>query len=292
VNHCHSNLPQMVTGQLLGLDVEDTLEVTASFPFIYRGDEMKTEQQEEEYEHEARDYQYEMMRQLREVNVDSNPVGWYCSSWLESELNLNVIETQISYQTELGPNCVCLVYDPLRTTHGKLCLRALRLKDTFMKLYKSQDFTQETIKEKKFTCDDIFEELPLVIHNNSLIDAFIAELSMNKSFVQQAALDVSFGLNTTGYLTKSMESVVDGVDELWQSFQRYALDQKRFKQSEMYGKESDRKPPKPSRLDSLLIGKQLLNHCSYLEVTTLDNFEYLYFADTLQKVAAITNDQS
>jgi translation initiation factor 3 subunit H len=282
----------MVTGQLLGLDVGDTLEVTASFPFIYKGDEMKTEQQEEEFEHESRDYQYEMMRQLREVNVDSNAVGWYCSTWLESVLNLSVIETQFSYQTELGSNCVCLVYDPLKTTHGKLCIKALRLKDSFMKLYKAQDFTQETIKERKLGADDIFEELPIVIHNNSLIDAFVAELGDNKTFVQQAALDANFKLDTTGYITKSFESVVDGIDDLWQSFQRYVMDQKRYKQSELYGKDTDRKAPKPSRLDSLLIGKQIMNHCSYLEETTLDNFENLYFADTLQKVAAITSEQA
>jgi translation initiation factor 3 subunit H len=33
VRHCNSSLPQLVTGQLLGLDVGQTLEVTDCFAF-------------------------------------------------------------------------------------------------------------------------------------------------------------------------------------------------------------------------------------------------------------------
>ncbi len=44
---------------------------------------------------------------------------------------------------ELGPNAICLVFDPLKTTHGKLWLKALRLQDKFMQMYKAGDFTQE-----------------------------------------------------------------------------------------------------------------------------------------------------
>lgn len=36
VQHCNDSLPQLVTGQLLGLDVGHTLEVTDSFPFPVR----------------------------------------------------------------------------------------------------------------------------------------------------------------------------------------------------------------------------------------------------------------
>jgi len=39
IKHCHENLPDLVTGQLLGLDVNSTLEVTNSFPFPQREDE-------------------------------------------------------------------------------------------------------------------------------------------------------------------------------------------------------------------------------------------------------------
>ena len=69
IKHCKENLPNLVTGQLLGLDIGSTLEVTNCFPYPNRGVE------EEDGEDDGM-YQLEMMRCLRDVNVDNNHVGW------------------------------------------------------------------------------------------------------------------------------------------------------------------------------------------------------------------------
>jgi translation initiation factor 3 subunit H len=62
VKHCKENLPQLVTGQLLGLDYDGTLEVTNCFPFPSRAEAV-----DEDYENTdgAVDYQFDMMRALR-----------------------------------------------------------------------------------------------------------------------------------------------------------------------------------------------------------------------------------
>eukprot|EP00668_Euglena_longa_P048270 GGOE01065338.1.p1 GENE.GGOE01065338.1~~GGOE01065338.1.p1 ORF type:complete len:345 (+),score=141.15 GGOE01065338.1:61-1035(+) len=282
VSHCQSSLPQMATGQLLGLDVGSQLEVTSCFPFIHRESD---EQQDEENEREARDYQYEMLRALREVNVDCNTVGWYCSIWQEGYLTTNVIETQYDYQKELGPNVICLVFDPLKTTHGKLWLKALRLQEKFMRMYKAGDFTQEAIKENRLTHEDVFQELPLTIHNNSLVDVFIRELAASKQFAEQSMVEDAQELETTGYMSYSLEGLVDGIEDLQASWQRYLYDHKKWKNAETYKEAGPKTPaPKPSRLDSILLSKQMTNHCAYLEDLGLRNFENLYFADTIQKV--------
>lgn len=39
VKHCRESLPELVTGQLLGLDIDGRLEVTDCFPFLTRGDD-------------------------------------------------------------------------------------------------------------------------------------------------------------------------------------------------------------------------------------------------------------
>ncbi|KAF3574152.1 hypothetical protein F2Q69_00060632 [Brassica cretica] len=69
IKHCKEFAPTLVTGQLLGLDVGSVLEVTNCFPFPVRDDD-------EEIEADGANYQLEMMRCLREVNVDNNTVGW------------------------------------------------------------------------------------------------------------------------------------------------------------------------------------------------------------------------
>merc|ERR1711998_378674 len=110
VKHCKENLPQLVTGQLLGLDYDSTLEVTNCFPFPSR-----TETDAEDYNNDqGAEYQYDMMRALRDVNVDNNTVGWYHSTYLGSHITEELISTQFNYQENI-PKCVCLTFDPMKT---------------------------------------------------------------------------------------------------------------------------------------------------------------------------------
>jgi translation initiation factor 3 subunit H len=66
MQHCRQNIPTPVTGQLLGLDFAGELEITDSFPLPLKLDE--------EGEDTGYDHALEMMRYLREVNVDNNTV--------------------------------------------------------------------------------------------------------------------------------------------------------------------------------------------------------------------------
>lgn len=87
-------------------------------------------------------YQIEMMRCLREVNVDNNTVGWYQSSSFGSYQTTEMIETFVSYHESIR-KCVCLVYDPQRSARGQLALKAVRLKDSFIDHFKEQKLTGE-----------------------------------------------------------------------------------------------------------------------------------------------------
>src|SRR5690554_5626198 len=75
MKHCKENLPELVTGQLLGLDFDSTLEVTNCFPFPSKIGE--DDDDGDGGNLGGAEYQIEMMRCLREVNVDNNTVGWY-----------------------------------------------------------------------------------------------------------------------------------------------------------------------------------------------------------------------
>src|SRR5271169_2553586 len=74
VKHAKESMPYLVTGQLLGLDIGTNLEVTNCFPFPSRGER---EEQEDPDSESVVEYQWEMMKCLRDVNVDNNTVGWY-----------------------------------------------------------------------------------------------------------------------------------------------------------------------------------------------------------------------
>lgn len=83
-----------------------------------------------------------MMRCLREVNVDNNAVGWYSSTYMESFFNESTIETQFTYQERIKKS-IMIIYDPLKTAQGFLSLRAFRLTEPFMGLFKDGTFTKE-----------------------------------------------------------------------------------------------------------------------------------------------------
>lgn len=124
IKHCKQNIPDIVTGQLLGLGREGILEVTNCFPRL-----------EEEEESAGSSDNYQMMKSLREVNVDTNSVGWYRSAYLGSIFNESMIESQYQYQSKIEKSIV-LVYDPLQSaTLGVLSLKAYRLSDQFMETY-------------------------------------------------------------------------------------------------------------------------------------------------------------
>jgi len=115
---------------------------------------------DEEIEADGANYQLEMMRCLREVNVDNNTVGWYQSTVLGSYQTVELIETFMNYQENIK-RCVCIIYDPSKADLGVLALKALKLSDSFMELYRGGNFTGEKLREKNFSWMDIFEEIPV-----------------------------------------------------------------------------------------------------------------------------------
>ncbi|KAL8698595.1 MAG: hypothetical protein Q9201_006479, partial [Fulgogasparrea decipioides] len=135
------------------MDVKSTLEVTNSFPFpavdLPATDSHHDSNAISNYVVAAQKakantaYQNEMIRKLREVNVDANNVGWYTSANLGNFVNMNMIENQFHYQKELNERTIAIVHDVSRSSQGSLSLRAFRLSLAFMTAYKENKFTVE-----------------------------------------------------------------------------------------------------------------------------------------------------
>lgn len=131
IQHSKQNMPEVVTGQLLGLEYDEgILEVTNCFPMPNNDDD------------DQDDYQLAMMKYLRTVNVDNNTVGWYQSAFLGSGnfLHKSIIDAQYHFQKEV-PSSVVVVHDPFRTTAGSLAIKAYRLTNNFMTMYSKGNFS-------------------------------------------------------------------------------------------------------------------------------------------------------
>jgi len=165
IKHCRESLPTFVAGCVLGLGMENTLEVTNCFPF-------PSDSEDPSAGISGQEYLMEMLKAMRDVrcvsgmdcvwctvltavvdcgmcgsmlrafqvNVDHQQVGWYQSTYMGQYCTHELIATQFEYQENLGDNAVVILYDPLRTSHGSFSLKAYRLTDKFMGLYRVEKF--------------------------------------------------------------------------------------------------------------------------------------------------------
>lgn len=140
----------MATGSIVGMDQNGVLEVTNTFPFP-SGEGVTADSRESDASMLAAAaprqkaniaYQNEMIRHLKEVNVDANNVGWYTSATMGNFINMGFIENQYHYQKD-NERTVALVYDTSKSSQGSLTLRAFRLTKTFMEAFKESKFTTE-----------------------------------------------------------------------------------------------------------------------------------------------------
>merc|ERR1719405_9331 len=133
------------------------MQVTHSFGYVQKGSEEASGQQEE-----GEEYQLNMQRLLREVNVDSNTVGWYQTTHLGQFFNDTVIEMQYLYQLQI-PRSVLVVYDPLQSAIGKPPFKAFQLTAGFTQKYKeSQEINALALVD--FPSSEMFKEIPIHIH--------------------------------------------------------------------------------------------------------------------------------
>jgi translation initiation factor 3 subunit H len=150
VKHCSSSFPTAATGSIVGLDRDGVLEVTNCFPFPTI-DVATTDSHQNDASSLAAAapraksnivYQNDMIRHLKEVNIDANNVGWYSSATMGNFINLGFIENQYHYQRD-NERTIALVHDVSRSSQGSLSLRAFKLSATFMAAYKEGKFTAE-----------------------------------------------------------------------------------------------------------------------------------------------------
>lgn len=150
--HGSSTFPTIATGSLVGLDDNGVLGITNSFPFP-TVDSANTDSHQSDASSLAAAaprakanivYQNDMIRHLKEVNVDANNVGWYTSTTMGNFINVGFIENQYHYQRD-NDRTVALVHDVSRSSQGTLSLRAFKLSNTFMTAYKEGKFTTERL---------------------------------------------------------------------------------------------------------------------------------------------------
>lgn len=219
VKHCNDSLPTMVAGSLLGLDVNGSLEITYSYSFPVPKVEGENSSEGAD-ELDGAEYQIEMMKMLRDVNIDNNCVGWYQSMYLGTICTNDVVGYQYSYQSseELSDNSIVIMYDPIQSKKGSLVMKAFRLTEQFIEMRKNK--LNLFIKPS-----EILEELPLKIRNVGHVSAFLRCLQDSHKNELDCSFDALSMFNADSQTEKQLELLGTWVDDLvgeQQKFQQYS----------------------------------------------------------------------
>ncbi|XP_052776795.1 eukaryotic translation initiation factor 3 subunit H-like [Mya arenaria] len=302
IKHCQEEGTagqELVQGVLLGLVVDNRLEITNCFPFPRHNDDEDFDEVQ---------YQMEMMRNLRKVNIDHLHVGWYQSTYFGGFINRALLDSQYNYQHSIEESVV-LIYDPLKTTQGYLSLKAYRLTPEMMKFYGSrdQDFSPEAIKAAGMSYEKMFMEIPVHIKNSHLVNSLLCEI--DDKLVDEESSDF-LDLGTSSMLEKNLKLLMESVDEVamdankYVNFQRQLQKQKVMIQQYQAKRTSENqlriargekplpdedinkifKPLQtPARLDNLLITGQIDNYSQQIGEFAAQSFGKLFLAESLQE---------
>ncbi|XP_029709214.1 eukaryotic translation initiation factor 3 subunit H [Aedes albopictus] len=298
VKHCHeesrSNM-EVAQGALLGLVVDDRLEITNCFPFPKSSDETIDEEE----------YQLNMMRRLRLVNVDHFHVGWYQSADVGNFLSLPLLESQYHYQTSIEESVV-VIYDTQKSARGFLTLKAYRLTPQAIAMYKEEKFTPEALRNLKVGYENLFIEIPIVIKNSALCNIMMSEMT---EMVPEEEGTHFLDLGTASVLENHLRCLMDRVDELNQEankFNKYQQTVIRQEQDKhrMLAKHAQenaariakgeaplpedevqklfRPLPVPSRLNPMIVSGQINTYAQHISQFCSQSLAKLYMTQALQ----------
>jgi translation initiation factor 3 subunit H len=300
--HCQEAMPTIATGTMLGMERNTTLEVTHTFPTPNAETRDNGEDGTLNITVDPVNsvkYQKDMLKHLRDVNVDNNSMGFYRSSQgLGGFIDKQFVEDMIEYYRAIRHSFV-LVFDPWFSQKGSLKLKAYRLREEFYRVYETQSFTQATFDS--LGQSTILEEIPIVITNSPLANVFLWDL---KDDFDEETVDCDFqrlNLSANDSLEQQLTFMSSCVSSLVEEQQNIAIQQKRIngKKRELARKKAEQearqaanlstiiKPDEairpPNRLQNLLVSSQINNYCQQINAFTDDSFTRLFLASSVQK---------
>ncbi|KAK9451066.1 uncharacterized protein V1518DRAFT_381227 [Limtongia smithiae] len=325
--HTTESFPASVCGLILGLDADSILQVTHAFPFPSPSQEPSgSSQSSNDDAVNPRSkanirYQADMIRLLKDVNIEANPVGYYISSYLSGFFSHSLIDNLLSFHAT-NPNSIILVHDVTRSSQGSLALKAYRLSKEFLATQKASGgkFSSESVVANNLTYLNFLEELPLTIKNSHLTTSLLHLLD-SPSFIKKgdpqtlvasstlASNFDSLDLSIDPYLEKNVEYLLDSMDDYYTEqgtfnyFQRQLAREQTKIQAWVQKTKSEnalreranlptvseddwqkhfKLPVEPSRLDNLLISAQINQYANQIEE---------YGSVVSSKLFAIQNDQ-
>lgn len=205
VKHARDNTPHRVFGDLLGVQLADTIEVCNVQPhFPYSGSIHETEPERKEREQRDDGDAKAAIELLRTTGMGGLPVGSYVGASQSQYFSRQSIQN-LRGLDRTEPSLL-IVYDPLRSQFGKMYLRAFVPTEQLYAFVKSGE-----IAAKLPSLEGVLREVPIEFEASVLGKMLLQDVASKPRHVQNA-LVAQGGLDQ--YNEKSLKALVDGMDRL------------------------------------------------------------------------------
>jgi hypothetical protein len=160
IEHCSTFRDSFVSGQLVGSEDDQGIEIANSFPKAAHSDHHGTSNPGDSHESSSgvassatsnQEYETSTLKYLRSCQIDHGIVGWYMNSIAPLSFFTQAwIATQMAFQKSIE-HSVFLCYDPIAASLGAptlgSCIKAFRLSEAFVAGVKSKSFASIALDE-------------------------------------------------------------------------------------------------------------------------------------------------
>lgn len=204
LRHTSENFPSLFSGSLMGFeDDEGTIDITHAYPFPYpdqyEGGSFRSKS--------GSKYQKEILEALKSLDEGVEFQGWFQSTVSGNFVTSSLVDA-VAQQQLNNKNSFLLVHNMVSVGKG-LDLKALRLSENFLTTYLDGKWKTKDLETHKLSYLNIFDETPIHVHNQHLVNLYLASSKETTLPNEFDTLNFSSNSNITTQLLENLYSQID-----------------------------------------------------------------------------------
>lgn len=204
IRHTSENYPSLYSGSLLGFEDDNgAMDITHAYPFPYpdqyEGGSLRSRS--------GQKYQQEIMDALTSLGEGVEFQGWFQSTISGNFVTSQLVEA-LAQQQLINKNAFILIHN-MASIGKEVEVKALRLSENFLTTYAKGKWKTKDLEANKLSFFNIFDEITLNIHNQHLVNMYLAESAPEAPLGESENLTFNSNSNMTTQLLESLCSQVD-----------------------------------------------------------------------------------
>lgn len=204
LRHTSENYPSLFSGSLLGFeDDAGAVDITHAYPFPYpdqyEGGSLRSRS--------GNKYQQEILEALTSLGEGVEFQGWFQSTISGNFVTPQLVEALA--QQQLGNKNAFILIHNMASIGKSIDLKALRLSENFLSAYIQGKWKTRDLENHKLSFFNIFDEVSLNIHNQHLVNMFLADNSLVSTGTNAQNLNFNSNSNMTTQLLENLCSQID-----------------------------------------------------------------------------------